>query len=779
MLPKKYNYQKREKYWREFWQENKIYKFEEDSSKPVYSIDTPPPYVSAEHLHAGHIMSYSQAEFIARFKRMNGFNVFYPMGFDDNGLPTERFVEKKYNIDKSKVERSEFIDLCLKETKKGRKNYEDLWTKLGISVDWSKTYSTINPLCQRVSQWSFVNLFKDGKIYRKNSPVHWCSHCQTAISQADLEDKELTSNLNYIDFSIKGEKRTIATTRPELLPACVAISAHPEDKRYQKLKGKKVTIPLFNYQVPVLFDESVDPEYGSGLMMVCTWGDSEDVEKFYKFDLSTRQAIDKTGKMTEMAGDYEGLTIPEARKKIIKDLKKEGYLVKQEKLTHSVNVHERCDTPVEFIPTAQWFIKILDFKKDFLKKGEELNWYPQHMKQIYDDWVEGISYDWCISRQRYYGVPFPIWYCNECGEPILAEEDSLPVDPLEDGPPVKKCPKCDSKDIVPEKDVLDTWATSSCTPFIDAELVEDEKLKKEIFPNTLRPQAFEIIRTWLFFSVVKSHFHFDKLPFRDVMIAGHGLDKKGEKISKRKGNYVNPDKLLKEYGADAIRYWATGASLGANHRFTIEEVKKGKYLANKIWNASRYCSMNLENYNFNEKVELEPEDKWILHQLNSTIKQVTEAFRSYQYAKARQALDDFFWATFCDYYLEIIKHRSDEEAVKYSLYTCLLNIIKLYAPILPFITEEIYQNFFKEDIGEISIHKTDWPELKKDRNLKGKELKEVQYFIEEIDNIRKEKTDKELTGRDSLEEYSFKTKIDKDIFGHKLKKIFKIKKLKF
>jgi valyl-tRNA synthetase len=778
MLPKKYNYQNREKHWRDYWEENKIYKFEEKSSKPIYSVDTPPPYVSAEHLHAGHIMSYSQAEFVARFKRMQGFNVFYPMGFDDNGLPTERFVEKKYDIDKSKIERSEFIDLCLKETKKGRKNYEDLWTKLGISVDWSKTYSTINELCQRVSQWSFIDLYKKGNIYRKKSPVHWCPFCQTALSQADLEDEELTSSLNYINFDIEGEKRTIATTRPELLPACVAIFANPDDDRYQSLKGKKVTIPLFEHQVPVLYDESVDPEYGSGLMMVCTWGDSEDVEKFYKFDLPTRKAISKDGKMTEIAGKYEELKITEARKKIIEDLKKNGYLIKQENLKHSVNVHERCNTPVEFIPTAQWFIKVLDYKEDLLKKGKELNWYPKHMKQIYDDWVEGINYDWCISRQRYYGVPFPVWYCADCGEPILAKEDSLPVDPLENAVPVNKCPKCNSENIIPEKDVLDTWATSSCTPFIDAELVDNKQDKEKIFPNSLRPQAFEIIRTWLFFSVVKSYLHFDKIPFKDVMISGHGLDKEGKKISKRKGNYVNPDKLLKEYGADAIRYWATGASLGANHKFTLEEVEKGKYLANKLWNASRYCSMNLEDYKPNSKVDLEPEDKWMLDQLNKTIKKVTESFEGYEYAKARKALDDLFWSTFCDYYLEIVKHRSDEEAVKYTLYTCLLNIIKLYAPILPFITEEIYQNLFKKDFNKVSIHKNEWPEFKKDWELEKKELEGMKYFIEEIDNIRKERAGKGLKYKDELENYKIQTKIDKDLFGEKLKKILRIRELK-
>lgn len=777
IFPKQYNHIEREKYWRNLWEKNQVYKFDEQSSKTIYSVDTPPPYVSAEHLHIGHIMSYSQAEFVVRFKRMQGFNVFYPMGFDDNGLPTERFVEKKYSVDKSKINRSDFVKLCLKETKTGSQNYKNLWTKLGVSVDWTKTYSTIDPLCQRISQWSFIELYKKGKVYRKEGPMLWCPFCQTALAQADLEDREIDTSLNYINFSIDDKEHTIATTRPELIPACVGIFANPKDKRYKGLKAKKVTIPLFNYKVPVYFSKSVDPSFGTGLMMVCTWGDFGDTKKFKEFDLPVREAIDKKGKITKMGGKYKGSDIATAREKIIQDLKKQGLLIKQEKIKHTLNAHERCGTPIEFILTKQWFIDLLNIKEELLKRGEELNWYPRYMKSRYSTWIRGLKWDWCISRQRYYGVPFPLWYCKKCSEVVTAKEKKLPVDPAEKAPPVAKCPKCGSKKFIPDRDVMDTWATSSCTPFIIPELIENPQLKKKIFPNLLRPQAFEIIRTWLFYSITKSHYHFNKLPFKDAMISGHGLDEKGKKISKRLGNYIDPNKLLEKYGADAIRYWATGVTLGSNHRFNPKEIEKGKHLVNKIWNASRFYSMYIKKFKpkSKSKYRLEPEDKWILHQLNLAIEATTTFFEKYEYAKVRKALDKFFWAIFCDYYLEIIKYRANEEAAKYTLYTCLLNIFKLYAPILPFITEEVYQRLFKESERIASIHQTTWPEINKNWKLDKKNLKEMEYFIEEMDEIKKEKADRGSRFKDVLSDYSPKTKVNLDIFGNKLQKIFNVK----
>jgi len=771
-FPKKYNYIEREKFWREYWEKRNIYAYDENSTKPVYSVDTPPPYVSASHLHAGHIMSYSQAEFVVRYKRMKGFNVFYPMGFDDNGLPTERYVEKKYKINKDVTKRKDFVKLCLKETRLGKKTYEKLWKDLGISVDWTKTYSTINDTCQAVSQKSFINLAKTGKAYKKSEPILWCTTCQTALAQADLEDEEQDTYLNYIEFDVEGQKVTVATTRPELLPACVALFANPDDERYKGLQGKKATVPIFNYLVPVFFDEDVSIEYGTGLMMVCSYGDTEDIERIRKYKLEKRPVIDVRGDFTESAGEYSGLDAKTVRLKIVKDLKGLGALVKSEKIKNIVNVHERCATPIEFIESAQWFIDVLSIKTELLDLGKKLKWYPKHMKKLYDSWVNGLKWDWCISRQRYFGVPIPAWVCADCGEVILAREDDLPVDPTTDACPVDKCPQCGSTDIIAESDVLDTWATSSCTPLIISELVKNPENKSKIYPVSLRPQGFDIIRTWLFYSIVQAYYSSGKIPFKDVMISGHGVDEKGRKISKRLGNYIKPEILLKEYGADAIRYWTTGATLGSNHRFDPKEIEKGKYTVNKLYNASRFVSLNLNNYKYAsiDVKKLNIEDKWILSQLNTTIKRASNYFEKFEYSKARDVVDEYFWKDFCNYYLELVKHRSTEVVVKYTLYSALWGILRMYAPILPYITEEVYSLLFKENENYESIHLSSWPTPNKKIKFSNEERGLFNEFLLEVDNVRKERSDKKMRFSDTLTGYKISTKIDLRIFKDKLEK---------
>jgi len=774
----RYNYREREEFWQKYWEQNGIFKFAENSDKPIYIIDTPPPYVSAAHLHAGHIMSYAQAEFIARYKRMNGYNVYYPMGFDDNGLPTERYVEKKYNIDKSTTSREEFIKLCLKETAEGAKNYEWLWKSMGISVDWRLTYSTINSTCTRVSQWSFCDLFRKGKIYRKDEPILWCTTCQTALAQADLEDVEIETSLSYIDFLVEGKKYQIATTRPELLGACVGLFANPKDKRYSDLEGKEAEVPLFKHRVKIYFDETVNMEFGTGLMMVCSWGDTEDIRRWKNFNLNTRKFIDEKGIVTDLGGKYAGVKLSELRDVVVADLKSEGMLVKQEPISHIVNSHERCGTPVEFVQTKQWFIDVLNVKGQLLKLGNELNWYPKFMKQRYVTWVNGLKWDWCISRQRFYGVPIPVWFVKETGEALIPEDSELPVDPTNGKIPASILKKYRTEELVPEQDVLDTWATSSCTPIIIPELEQNETVKAKLFPASLRPQGFEIIRTWLFYTLVKSFYHFGKVPFVDVMISGNGQDDQGRKISKRLGNYIEPPKLLEQYGADALRYWATGATLGKNHRFKPEEVEKGKFTANKLFNASRFCysqiidfKPNLDRSKRYDGYKLEPEDKWIFNELRKTIRKTRKFFDRYEYAKARTSLDKFFWRKFSDYYIEIVKHRTAEDSAKYTLYTVLNGIVKLYAPILAFVTEEIYQSIYAEDEGIKSVHICNYPVAKEEWKLSREELTEFELFLKEIDCIRKEKTEKGYTYKQVLEGYKPKTSVNVAKFGKKLEQM--------
>ncbi len=779
-LPKKYDHKTTEDKIKKLWEKEKVFEFNFDESKPIYAVDTPPPYVSADHLHSGHIMSYAQAEFIVRYKRMKGFNVFYPMGFDDNGLPTERFVEKKYNIDKSKVTKQEFIKICLEETKKGAQTYKELWTNLGISVDWSKTYSTINPTAIKVSQWSLIDLFQKGALHRSEAPVLWCPHCQTALAQADLEDKEDESKLNYITFkSSEGDDLTIATSRPELLPACVALYVNPEDKRFKHLIGKTATVPLFDYEIPIKPSEKVDMEFGTGLMMVCTWGDQEDLDKWRTDKLDTRPLIKEDGTLGENGGKYKGMYLLKARKVILEDLDAAKFLTKQEDITHSLNVHERCSTATEFVLSKQWFIKIDGMKDVWLKYGEQLNWYPKFKAKDYEMWVNSIKWDWCISRQRYYGVPFPIWYCKKCDEPVFAEEKDLPIHPTEKNAPVDKCSKCDSTDFVPENDVMDTWATSSCTPFLLKELVE-EKAKDAVFPVTLRPNAFEIIRTWDFYSMVKSHYHFGKLPFKDVMISGHGLDEKGKKISKRLANYIPADKLIEEFGADAIRYWATGATLGRNLRFNKQEIQKGKKTVTKLWNVAQFLIVNNAEFKAEEQPVLEYADLWIFEELNKTIKRATALFDKYEYSKARDEIDVFFWSKFTDYYMEFIKHRlsGDDDQSKVGAQYCFTkvfeNILKMYAPIMPFVTEELFQVFFKDVKGsEKTIHLCAWPEQ---IDVEGGELdiSDFDSAIEAINEVRGFKSVNNMSLGTELPEYKLKTKVDLEKYGDFIKKAIKV-----
>ena len=568
-----------------------------------------------------------------------------------------------------------------------------------------------------MSQLSFIELYNKGREYRKEAPTIWCPECQTAIAQAELEDKELSSTFNDILFEVEGKHIIIATTRPELLSSCVAIFLHPNDERYKHLVGKKAKVPLFNYKVPILADDKVDRERGSGVVFCATFGDLTDIDWWYAYNLPLRISIRQDGYMDKIAQEYEGLSIKEAREKIIQDLKKDNLLTSQKHIQHIVNVHERCGTEIEFLITKQWFIKYLDLKGTFLELGSKLNWYPKHMKVRFDNWVKGLRWDWLISRQRYFGIPFPVWYCKKCSNIILAEDSQLPVDPLKDFP--KKPCKCGSNEFIPEKDVLDTWATSSLTPQINSRWIDDNKFFNKLFPMSLRSSAYDIIGRWQFSTVVKSYLHHKKLPWKYVMISGHGLDPYGKKMSKSKGNIISPVELLKKYPADAIRFWAAGSSLGDDLPFQEKDVYTGQKTITKLWNAGKFSFMHLKDYK-NNKHKLEGFDRWILIKLNKIIKICTEGLDRYEYSKIRLEVENFFWNVFADYYLEIIKDRlynpnkrgkQARLSAQYSLYNSLLTILKLFAPIMPFITEELYQNYYKKHEKEKSIHISSWPKV--------------------------------------------------------------------
>lgn len=700
------------------WQAEGTYHFQlDDVSRPLYTIDTPPATVSG-HLHLGHVYSYSHPDFLARFFRMRGYNVFYPMGFDDNGLPTERYVEKNRRISAANMDRGAFVDLCLQASVDAEKEYRALWQRLGLSVDWRYSYRTIDEHSRRCSQKSFIDLFYKKLAYRAQAPMLWCPECHTAIAQADLEDRERSSEFVTLSFALDdGNTLPIATTRPELLAACVAVFVHPQDARYQTQIGRQARVPLYGQMVPVLADSSADPAKGTGAVMCCTFGDQTDVAWWYGHKLPLVEAIDENGKMLPVAGDISGLGVEEAREKIKAMLTQLGLIQAHQPISGTIRVHERCDTPVEFLVTRQWFIRLLENKQKFIELGQKLHWHPEHMQARYRAWVENLNWDWCISRQRYFGVPFPVWYCKACGETIIADESQLPVDPLEDKP-AHAC-RCGSTDFFPDTDLMDTWATSSVSPQIVSGWLDESQRFDKLFPMTLRPQAGEIIRTWAFYSIVKSYYHFGCLPWSDALISGWGIAGEGMgKISKSKGGGpMAPMEMIQRYSADAVRYWAASTSPGKDSVISEEKIQMGAKLVTKLWNVARFAEPFItEHVDMEEVVTFSPADRWILASLNQLVERVTANFENYEYSLAKADIEGFFWRELTDNYLEMAKLRlysHDHPAhcgARQALRAVLRTLLQLLAPLLPYITEEIWRALFAYAEGEPSIHRTRWPE---------------------------------------------------------------------
>lgn len=711
MLDKKYDSLVKEEKWLNYWKKNKIYEFKPDY-REVYSIDTPPPTVNGK-IHIGHIFSYSQAEMIARYKRLRGYNVFYPFGFDDNGLPSERLVEKEQKKKAHEIGRESFSKLCYETTNKYEEEFQDLFSKLGVSTDWSMCYKTVSSSTIKISQNSFLDLIEKGHCYHKESPALWCNECLTSIAQAELETKTIKTTFNYVNFKTveDNEVFTIATTRPELLPAIVCVFVNPDDDKNNHLIGKTAHIPVIDVNVPIIGDEKVAIDKGTGIVMCCTFGDQTDIEWWKKYNLPLKYIFTDDGRIMDSVPNYGGLKIKEARKQIVDDLQVGGYIVKIEELEHEVQTHERCGSEVEYTVMKQWFIDIMNHKEDFLRIGNEINWYPTHMHNRYEEWVNNVAWDWCISRQRYFGVPFPVWYCKECGEPIFASKEQLPVNPLTDTPSIEKCHKCGCKEFIPESDVMDTWATSSVTPLINMKYGEKDNYESILKPMSLRSNASEIIRTWDFYTIVKSYYHFGIKPWDNVMISGFVMANKGEKISKSKGNSkVEPLDLIKQFSADVVRYWAASGRLGTDITFSEETLLRGKKLVNKIWNVSKFVQMHLEDYQDKVFDDFEYIDKWILGNFIDMEKEYLKYLDNYEIGLALNILEKFFW-NFCDNYIEIVKHRlyrPEEfgEKARYSgqktIYILLYKLLQDFSIFFPFITEEIYQDIY-HDMKSIHI----------------------------------------------------------------------------
>ena len=748
MLDKKYNAKEKEEKWLNYWKDNGIYDFNIDE-REVFSIDTPPPTVNGK-IHMGHIFSYSQTEMIARYKRLRGYNIFYPFGFDDNGLPSERLVEKEQGKKAHEIGREEFSKLCYETTDKYEAEFQDLFSKMGVSTDWNIHYKTVSPSTIKISQRSFLDLIDKGYCYHKESPTLWCNECLTSIAQAELETKTIKTTFNYIKFKTKETKEEfiIATTRPELLPAIVSVFVNPNDKKNKHLIGKTACIPIINIEVPIMADEKVDACKGTGVVMCCTFGDQTDIEWWKKYNLPLKYIFTNNGRIIDSVPNYGGMKIKEARKQIVEDLQEGGFIVKIEELEHEVGIHERCGKEVEYSVMKQWFIDTMSHKDDFIRIGNEIKWHPDHMHNRYNEWVENIMWDWCISRQRYFGVPFPVWYCKKCGEPVFASVEDLPVNPLSDKPKTNKCSKCGCTEFVPETDVMDTWATSSLTPMINMKYGEKDNYESFLKPMSLRTNASEIIRTWDFYTIVKSFYHFGTRPWDNVMISGFVMASKGEKISKSKGNSkIEPMDAIKQYSADVLRYWAGTGRLGTDIVYSDETLLRGKKLVNKIWNVSKFIEMHLTDFKDKEFNDFEYIDRYILGKYKKMEETFIKYLDDYEVGLALNALERFFW-DFCDNYIEIVKHRlyrPEEfgEEARYSgqktIHIILYKLLQDFSIYFPFITEEIYQELFSK---EKSIHLTKIEQLEYDFE---DEINTGDIIIEIISKIRGEKSNNNLS----------------------------------
>jgi len=739
--------------WRGRWEADGTYRFSRGKQRDaIYAIDTPPPTVSGA-LHIGHVFSYTHTDVIARFQRMRGREVFYPMGWDDNGLPTERRVQNYYGVrcdpalpyDPSfeppatppkppiSVSRPNFIELCARLTAEDEKAFEDLWRYLGLSVDWSMTYATIGRPAQRASQLAFLRLLDRGLAYQTEAPTLWDVDFRTAVAQAELEDREVAGAYHRVEFSL-GPARSIAieTTRPELIPSCVALVAHPDDPRYAPLVGQHAITPLFGARVPIRAHPLADPERGTGLAMICTFGDITDVTWWRELNLPVRAVIQPNGtfrpvtwgsadwpsedgaRAQQFYDQLAGLSAQKARARVVELLREAGALVGEPRpITHAVKFYEKGDRPLEIVTSRQWFIKTMDFREALIARGRALEWHPPYMRTRYENWVNGLTGDWCVSRQRFFGVAFPLWYpvkadgAVDYASPIKPDPSRLPVDPSSDVPPgFGASQRGEPGGFVGDPDVMDTWATSSLSPQIAGGWETDPDLFHRLFPMDLRPQAHDIIRTWLFSTVLRAHFEHDSLPWTNAAISGFVVDPDRKKMSKSKGNVVTPKALLAEHGSDGVRYWAASARQGTDTTFDPNQMKVGRRLAIKILNASKFALSNAEP----RGVVTHRVDRGMLTNLARLVDESTADLEAYDYARVLDRTEKFFWS-FCDNYLELVKSRRYGEqgpaaagSANSALLAALSSMLRLFAPYLPFVTEEVW-SWWQSG----SVHRAPWP----------------------------------------------------------------------
>jgi len=749
-LPKKIDFLAIEKKWQRKWEEWGIYHFDwKDYSKPTFSIDTPPPYPSGE-FHMGNVLNWTYFDITARYKRMQGYNVYFPQGWDCHGLQIERRVEKEYGIKKSETPTADFINLCKKFVNKYINIMKTAIKQLGCSNDWTTEYKTMNPDYWRRTQLSFILLYEKGYIYQGTHPVNWCPNCETAIADAEVNYETRQGTLYFIKFLLEKNKYlTIATTRPELIPACVTVAVNPKDKRYKQYIDRNIHVPTTNRTVKIIKDNMVDPKFGTGVVMICTYGDKADVKTVAKHKLPRIVTLTKDGKMNPNTGKYEGLTIQEAKKAIVEDLEKQGLLVKTEPTQQEIGLCDRCDTPIEILETKQWFMKTRQLTEHLEKVANTLKWYPNYMKTRLIDWAKSLDWDWVISRQRVFGTPIPIWYCKKCGEIIVAEKTWPPIDPKQENPKIKKCPKCEYDKFVPERDVFDTWMDSSISCAVHAGWPDkSEKEWRRLFPADLHASGTDIIRTWAYYLMVRHLALFNETPYKACLINGMVLGSDGRKMSKSLGNYIATPEVFEKYGADTSRQWAAGGgTTGSDIPFRWPDVEYGWRFLIKLWNASRFAGLLLKDYRPLKVSKLTLLDMWLLARMKRATLSITKALEKCQFNMAMEEIRSFAWRDLCDNFIEAAKHRlykgevygeKKRKAAQYTLYTALYRLLQLFAPIAPHITEEIYQTMFAEDMKHKSIHLSLWPEVKEEE-IEEEVIEKGDLLVAVIGEIRREK----------------------------------------
>jgi valyl-tRNA synthetase len=790
--------------WQERWEDDGTYRFDRSKSRDqIFSIDTPPPTVSGS-LHIGHVFSFTHTDVIARFQRMRGREVFYPMGWDDNGLPTERRVQNYYGVrcDPSlpydpnfqappeppkqpiSISRPNFVELCLKLTKEDEQAFEHLWRYLGLSVDWSLTYATIDKRSQRASQTGFLHLLERSMAYQLQAPTLWDVDFRTAVAQAELEDREREGAYHRLRFDRPDEGAVeIETTRPELLPACVALVAHPDDERYKPLFGKDVLTPLFRARVPVRAHELADPEKGSGIAMICTFGDITDVTWWRELSLPVRAVIEPNGTLRPVtwgeAGwesedlaaaqraydQIAGQSINKARARVVELLRESGSMIGEpRRIVHNVKFYEKGDRPLEIVTSRQWFFKTMELRSALIHRGRQIKWHPEYMRVRFENWVNGLNGDWCVSRQRFFGVPIPLWYpidkngAVDYSRPLVPDESRLPIDPSTDVPDGYRADQRGQPNgFAGDPDIMDTWATSSMTPQIVSRWQEDPDLFARVFPMDLRPQAHDIIRTWLFTTVLRAHLEHDSLPWFHAAISGFVTDPDRKKMSKSKGNVITPFALLEEHGSDGVRYWATKGGPGVDTMFDAAQMKVGRRLAIKLLNASKFILSPLDEGSGRPErsrgTSADPQgpitaavDRAMLSNLASLVREATEALDNYEYGRAIELIEREFWG-FCDDYLELVKGRRYGEqgpegagSANSALIAALSVYLRLFAPYLPFATEEVW-SWWKDG----SVHRAPWPSADElaplVRGLSDDEQQKWSYAREVIGEVRKRRSE--------------------------------------